>query len=91
MKLLKFFATWCAPCKTLTTMLESEDLGVEIVPIDMDQEPEKFTKYGIKSVPTLLLVDDEGNALIEPRRGFSALNRIKLDIKEYENKTTEES
>jgi thioredoxin 1 len=54
-KVLKFSATWCGPCKVLAQILE----GVEgITPIDIDKDQETARKYGIRSVPALVFLKD---------------------------------
>lgn len=76
MKLLKFSATWCSPCKALSKTLEGKDLGVPIQPVDIDVEPELTAKYGVRSVPTMVLVDDAGNA-VKTLTGSRPLEAIK--------------
>ena len=62
MKLLKFYADFCNPCRVLTTMLDGFDACLmEKVNIDLDTD--RAVKYSIRSVPTLLLIDDNGNEL----------------------------
>lgn len=64
MKLLKFYAEWCGPCKIITQQLQTQDLGdVELVEINIDENPEKVTEYGIRSIPVLILEDDNGKVL----------------------------
>jgi len=58
MKVLKFSASWCQPCKTLTTQLES--LAANYEEIDADTDPDKFKAFGIRNVPTLVLLDNNG-------------------------------
>ena len=54
-KVLKFSATWCGPCRVLSHTLE----GVEgITPIDIDKDQETARKYGIRSVPALVFLKD---------------------------------
>ncbi|EJG07230.1 MAG: thioredoxin [Methanofollis liminatans] len=60
--LTDFFATWCGPCKMQTPILEElgQKLGdsVEIRKVDVDQNMEAATKYGIRVVPTLIIEKD---------------------------------
>ncbi|MFQ5962746.1 MAG: thioredoxin [Candidatus Scalinduaceae bacterium] len=59
--LVDFSADWCAPCKTQTPILDelSSDFDGRIkfakVDIDVDGNKELATKYGVLSVPTLIL------------------------------------
>ena len=56
--LVDFFATWCGPCQALAPVLEemaAEPSEFRIVKIDVDQNPELANRYGITSIPTLLV------------------------------------
>lgn len=57
--LVDFFATWCGPCKMLTPVLEelSEELAgkMQIVKVDVDQSGDLAMRFGIMSVPTMLI------------------------------------
>lgn len=57
--LVDVFATWCGPCKTMAPFFEQakEELGdsVTALKIDLDKNPAFAAKYGIRSVPTLML------------------------------------
>jgi thioredoxin-like negative regulator of GroEL len=57
MLILKFHATWCAPCHQLSKTLAQFNLPVREV--DVDLEPELAEKFNIKSVPTLVLLRDD--------------------------------
>ena len=59
MKILKFQADWCQPCKMLTNVLKDIKTDVEIEVIDIDQNPEMAKKYNIRGVPTLVKLNDE--------------------------------
>lgn len=59
--IVDFFATWCGPCKMQAPVLEefSEKADyVEIYKVDVDQEGELAQKYGIMSIPTLIVFKD---------------------------------
>lgn len=57
-ELLKFKAVWCGPCKSLTNMIEGVDLGVPVREIDVDDDSASAIKYSVRSIPTLVLVED---------------------------------
>jgi thioredoxin 1 len=54
-----FWAEWCGPCRMISPALEeiSSSLGgkVKIVKLNVDENPATTTKYGIMSIPTLML------------------------------------
>ena len=57
--LLKFGAVWCGPCKVLNPLLlEMQALGHVIYNVDAKECPNLIETYKIKSVPTLLLLQD---------------------------------
>lgn len=63
MKLLKLQASWCNPCKVLSNTLKNCNLGIEVQEIDIDDNPEITSKYKVRGVPTMIIVDDEGNTV----------------------------
>ena len=60
--LVDFWADWCAPCKMIAPMVEDlaneYDGKVTFVKVDVDSNPETSIKFGIRSIPTLLLFKD---------------------------------
>ena len=58
-RLVDFFATWCQPCKMMHPILEQvkEVLGdrIRIIKVDVDKYGATASRYGIQSVPTLML------------------------------------
>jgi len=57
-KVLRFTASWCGPCKMLAKNLESAKTEMPIEVVDIDVNPELATDYGIRGVPTLVMVVD---------------------------------
>lgn len=54
-----YFATWCGPCKMLSTILErsGDKLGVPIYKYDVDSDREFTMEQNVRSVPTLKLFE----------------------------------
>jgi thioredoxin 1 len=60
-KVKRFTATWCGPCKVLAPLfaqLESEIEGVIFETIDVDQNKEETMNYMVTSVPTVVIEKD---------------------------------
>lgn len=57
--LVDFWAPWCPPCRaigpTLDAIAEEYQGKAKIVKIDVDDEPEVASRYGVSSIPALLL------------------------------------
>jgi len=60
--LIDFWAPWCGPCKMQTPILEkvAAEVGEKavIAKVNVDENPEMAAKYGIRSIPTLILLKD---------------------------------
>ena len=57
-KLLYFSAKWCGPCKMLGPKMEELAKEIPVEKIDVDEDSETATKYGIQSIPTVIVVVD---------------------------------
>lgn len=71
--LVDFSATWCGPCQKIAPIVEGlaeEYAGkVKVVTIDVDNNQDLATKYGVMSVPTLMIV--KGGDVINKWIGFT--------------------
>ena len=56
-KIFRFTASWCQPCKALAKNLEMANLNIPIEVIDIDVFDDVAIEYGIRSVPTLILME----------------------------------
>lgn len=63
MKLVKYSAVWCGPCKTYNPVIEkvATELSIPLEHVDVDKTPTE----GIMSVPTTHLVSDSGVVVAE--------------------------
>ena len=60
--LVDFWAEWCGPCRMIAPALEelSVELGdrVTIAKLNIDENPEAPSKYGVRGIPTMILFKD---------------------------------
>ena len=55
-----FSAPWCGPCKMFGPVMDRVAAdGIPVKKVNIDYEPEVITKFGVKSVPTVILVENE--------------------------------
>jgi len=57
--LVDFWAEWCGPCRALGPSLDAlaaeKGDAVKVVKVNIDENPNAPTKYGVRSIPTLLI------------------------------------
>lgn len=82
MRLLKFYADWCGPCKALAISLKEENIECEDVNIEDDAGATLTAQYNIRSVPTLIKLDDNNN---EVGRKVGLINKEELRNFVYES------
>jgi thioredoxin 1 len=60
--LIDFWAVWCGPCKMIAPTVEEiakeYDGKLKVCKLDVDSNPQTAMKYGIRSIPTLLIIKD---------------------------------
>jgi len=57
-QLLYFSAGWCGPCRQLGPIMEQVGQEVPVQKVDVDSQPELAQQYGIRNIPTVVLVND---------------------------------
>lgn len=80
--LVDFYADWCGPCKMLAPVLETlanEVSDVEIVKVNVDLNNELAARYGVMSIPTLIVF--ENGQKINQSVGFMPLEQLKQLVK----------
>jgi len=86
--LVDFWAEWCGPCRMIAPALEelAEELGdrVNIVKLDIDENPDAPTKYGVRGIPTMILFKNGQEAAKQigalPKNGIKQWIERELDL-----------
>jgi thioredoxin 1 len=85
--LVDFWATWCGPCKMIAPIVEqiaSENDGkITVGKLDVDMNGQTAMKYGVMSIPTLILFKD--GQPVERLVGYMPKERLMSKIKPHLN------
>ena len=83
-KLIKFSAKWCAPCKKYDPILDTfqeKNPGDEVLRIDIDDSPELAKKYNVQTVPyTVIYADDD---IVGGFKGAVTLKKLEEVVSQY--------
>ena len=59
--LVDLYADWCGPCKMIAPIVEeiaNERTDITVVKVNVDNDPQIAVKYGVQSIPTLIVFKD---------------------------------
>ena len=59
--LLDFWASWCGPCRMLSPVVDEiaqENDAIAVGKVNVDEQPELATQFGVMSIPTLMVFKD---------------------------------
>ena len=73
-RIIRFTASWCGPCKSMAMNLEAANLGLPIEVVDIDTHSDVAQEYGIRSVPTLVMLDE--NTEVKRIIGSKTVNQL---------------
>jgi thioredoxin 1 len=78
-----FYADWCGPCKTQDPILDElaeEYPGVSFEKVDVDEEQDVANEYQVRSLPTLVIENDDG--IVERFVGVTQRDDIEAALQE---------
>ena len=76
--IVDFWAQQCGPCKMMHPILEdysSNEDAVEVVKVNVDEEPDIASKYNIRGIPTFILFED--GEVVKRQTGVMSVEQLK--------------
>jgi len=84
MQVLYFGAPWCGPCKSFKPLVEQtvREMGVHWTDINVDYDPTFSQQYQVTSIPTLIILDAQGNVAYR-HTGVMSKGQLENAFKHY--------
>ena len=83
--LVDFWASWCGPCRMVAPVLEemARDYAdkLKVVKVNVDDNPDTSSRYGVMSIPTMIIFKD--GAAVETIVGFRKKEELSAIIDQF--------
>ncbi|MBI5574125.1 MAG: thioredoxin [Elusimicrobia bacterium] len=80
--LVDFWAVWCGPCQMIAPVIEEIakefDGKIKVGKLNVDENPEKSSEFGVSAIPTLLIFKD--GKVVKKIVGFSGKPKLVAEI-----------
>lgn len=76
-RIIDFWAPWCKACRDLEPILAEAEKRIEVIRINVDEDPGSANDYQVMSLPTVILFDDKNGMSRITGSSLANIDRIK--------------